>query len=51
MGQANLATGVVNLSMKTMYASNAVAMGVLSLYALVVCGVAWAFRHRRLWQF
>ncbi|EPS97371.1 hypothetical protein FOMPIDRAFT_1128736 [Fomitopsis schrenkii] len=48
---ANLATGVVNLSMKTMYASNAVAMGVLSLYALVVCGVAWAFRHRRLWQF
>ncbi|KAI0736482.1 GWT1-domain-containing protein [Fomitopsis betulina] len=47
---ANLATGIVNLSMKTMYASNTVAMGVLSLYALAVCGVAWACRHRRIWQ-
>lgn len=50
VGQANLATGIVNLSMKTMYASNTVAMGVLSLYALAVCGVAWACRHRRIWQ-
>ena len=49
--QANLATGVVNLSMQTMYASDAMAMGVLSLYAVVVCGVAWVFRHRRLYQF
>ena len=49
-GQANLATGVVNLSMKTMYASDAMAMGVLSLYAVAVCGVAWVFRHRRLYQ-
>ncbi|KAH9921820.1 GWT1-domain-containing protein [Fomitopsis serialis] len=48
---ANLATGVVNLSMKTMYASDAVAMAVLSAYALAICGVAWVFRNRRLWHF
>ncbi|KAH9919571.1 GWT1-domain-containing protein [Fomitopsis serialis] len=48
---ANLATGIVNLSMKTMYASDAVAMAVLSAYALAICGVAWVFRNRRLWHF
>lgn len=49
--QANLATGIVNLSIKTMYASDAVAMAVLSAYALAICGVAWVFRNRRLWHF
>ncbi|KAA1475282.1 GWT1-domain-containing protein [Dentipellis sp. KUC8613] len=47
---ANMATGVVNLSMETMYASDAVAMGVLTLYAVAVCAVAWWTRDRRLWK-
>ena len=46
--QANLATGVINMSMATMYASDATAMVVLTLYALGVCGAAWATRDRRL---
>ena len=46
--QANLATGVINMSMATMYASDATAMIVLTLYALGVCGAAWATRDRRL---
>ncbi|ETW77608.1 hypothetical protein HETIRDRAFT_480289 [Heterobasidion irregulare TC 32-1] len=45
---ANLATGVINMSMATMYASDATAMIVLTLYALGVCGAAWATRDRRL---
>ncbi|KAJ7039128.1 GWT1-domain-containing protein [Mycena alexandri] len=44
---ANLLTGIVNLSMDSMHASDAKAMGVLALYALVVCGVAWGVRGRR----
>ncbi|KAJ7782797.1 GWT1-domain-containing protein [Mycena metata] len=44
---ANLLTGLVNLSMQSMYASDAKAMGVLALYAVVVCGVAWGVRGRR----
>ena len=38
---ANLATGVVNLSMKTMYASNKQAMLVLSGYTAFVSAIAW----------
>jgi phosphatidylinositol glycan class W len=38
---ANLLTGLVNLSMQTIYASDAVALCVLALYALAVVGVAW----------
>ncbi|KAF8166623.1 GWT1-domain-containing protein [Mycena galopus ATCC 62051] len=47
---ANLLTGLVNLSMQTMYASAAVSIGVLSLYTLVVCGVAWRLRNTRVWR-
>ncbi|KAF7371029.1 GPI-anchored wall transfer protein [Mycena sanguinolenta] len=35
---ANLLTGVVNLSMQTMYANTIVSMSVLSLYAFAICG-------------
>ncbi|KAI9459321.1 GWT1-domain-containing protein [Russula earlei] len=45
---ANVATGVVNLSMQTMYASDRRAMCVLSAYALFLCAFAWAVRERRL---
>ncbi|KAJ6485686.1 GWT1-domain-containing protein [Mycena sanguinolenta] len=47
---ANILTGVVNLSIQTMYASAAVSMSVLSLYSLVVCGLAWQLRETRLWR-
>ncbi|KAH9052806.1 GWT1-domain-containing protein [Lactarius vividus] len=47
---ANVATGVVNLSMRTMYASDGWAMGVLSAYAFGVCVFAWVVRGRRVWE-
>ncbi|KAJ7102724.1 GWT1-domain-containing protein [Mycena epipterygia] len=48
---ANVGTGVVNLSMRTMYASAPASMGVLALYALAVCAVAWRLRGTRVWRF
>jgi len=47
---ANVATGVVNLSMRTMYASNVRAMCVLGGYAFGVSAFAWALRGRRVWN-
>ncbi|KAJ4473893.1 GWT1-domain-containing protein [Lentinula aciculospora] len=47
---ANVATGLINLSMATMYASNSVAMVVLSAYSFSLCSVAWLCRKRRLWK-
>jgi hypothetical protein len=44
VGQANVATGVVNLSMQTMDASDGRAMAVLAAYAFGVCVFAWEFR-------
>jgi phosphatidylinositol glycan class W len=48
--QANVMTGIVNLTIRTLEASNLFAMSVLTLYSLVVCGVAWTFRNRRIWK-
>ena len=48
--QANVATGVVNLSMWTMYASDTRAMCVLVAYAFGVSVFAWAMRGRRVWR-
>ena len=48
--QANVTTGVVNMSMQTMYASDGRAMSVLSAYAFGVGVFAWAFRGRRVWK-
>ncbi|KAJ7825393.1 GWT1-domain-containing protein [Mycena olivaceomarginata] len=47
---ANVLTGLVNLSMQTMYASAGVSMSVLSLYAFVVSGVAWRLKGVRVWR-
>ncbi|TEB32745.1 GWT1-domain-containing protein [Coprinellus micaceus] len=38
---ANVLTGLINLSMKTMYMSDAASMIVLSAYSMVVSAVAW----------
>ncbi|KAI9068191.1 hypothetical protein FKP32DRAFT_1562231 [Trametes sanguinea] len=48
---ANVMTGLINLSMQTMYMSDSSAMFVISSYALAISAVAWACRHRRLWRF
>ncbi|KAJ7171681.1 GWT1-domain-containing protein [Mycena crocata] len=47
---ANVGTGLVNLSMQTMYAGPIKSMGVLALYALAVCGTAWRLRNTRVWR-
>ncbi|KAI0672091.1 GWT1-domain-containing protein [Trametes maxima] len=48
---ANVTTGLINLSLPTMYMSDASAMLVLSLYGFGLSAVAWSCRHRRLWRF
>lgn len=45
--QANLLTGLVNVSVKTMYASDSVAVGTLVGYAACVVGCAWVLRTKR----
>ncbi|GAA5990615.1 hypothetical protein JCM10908_003156 [Rhodotorula pacifica] len=44
---ANLLTGLVNVSLETMYASDSVAVLVLTGYAGVVVGCAWALRTKK----
>lgn len=46
--QANLLTGVINLSVETIYASDGAAMSILAIYLIAICGFAWVFRARRL---
>ncbi|CDO77730.1 hypothetical protein BN946_scf184969.g82 [Trametes cinnabarina] len=48
---ANVMTGLINLSMQTMYVSDWPAMFIISSYALAISAVAWTCRHRRLWRF
>ncbi|KAI6041480.1 GWT1-domain-containing protein [Pisolithus marmoratus] len=48
---ANVATGLINLSVKTMYTSDGKAMLILGGYAYCLCAFAWIFRSRRLWRF
>ncbi|TBU26304.1 GWT1-domain-containing protein [Dichomitus squalens] len=48
---ANVTTGLINLSMQTMYASDWVAMVVLTLYSFAISAVAWTCRHRKIWRF
>ncbi|TKA53224.1 hypothetical protein B0A53_04080 [Rhodotorula sp. CCFEE 5036] len=44
---ANLMTGLINVTLETMYASDFVAVVVLSGYAASLVGCAWAFRTKR----
>ncbi|KDQ09526.1 hypothetical protein BOTBODRAFT_117080 [Botryobasidium botryosum FD-172 SS1] len=44
---ANVMTGVINMSMQTMYASKALALSVIGAYVGVMCAVAWVGRERR----
>ncbi|GAA5954654.1 hypothetical protein JCM8115_004652 [Rhodotorula mucilaginosa] len=44
---ANLMTGLINVTLETMYASDFVAVLVLSGYAASLVGCAWAFRTKR----
>ncbi|KAI0712736.1 GWT1-domain-containing protein [Cerioporus squamosus] len=48
---ANVATGLINLSMQTMYASDWAAMLVLAAYSFGLSAVAWVCRHRKVWRF
>ncbi|KAJ3484919.1 hypothetical protein NLI96_g5316 [Meripilus lineatus] len=48
---ANVVTGLINLSIPTMYASDGLAMVVLGSYAFGMSGVAWICRGRKLWRF
>lgn len=45
---ANLGTGLVNVSMRTMYASDSVALVVLLLYSGGISALAWAGKRLRL---
>ena len=45
---ANPLTGIVNLSMRTIYTADVTAVGVLTGYLATVCGVAVALRRCRL---
>ncbi|KAK7472222.1 Glucosaminyl phosphatidylinositol (GlcN-PI) nositol acylation protein, variant 2 [Stygiomarasmius scandens] len=45
---ANLLTGVINLSIPTMYASDTFAMVILGGYTWVICALAWWTRRRRI---
>ncbi|KAJ7081634.1 GWT1-domain-containing protein [Mycena belliarum] len=47
---ANVGTGLVNLSMRTMYTGTVAAMSVLTLYVLAFCVVAWRLRRTRVWR-
>ncbi|GAA5934544.1 hypothetical protein JCM3775_000384 [Rhodotorula graminis] len=44
---ANLLTGLCNVSLSTLYASDAVAVAVVTGYAASVCAVAWLLRRTR----
>ncbi|WRT70318.1 uncharacterized protein IL334_007316 [Kwoniella shivajii] len=45
---ANLGTGLVNVSMETMYVNTYLSMSVLILYSIGVCGIAWIPRGKRI---
>ncbi|KAH7928358.1 GWT1-domain-containing protein [Leucogyrophana mollusca] len=47
---ANVATGLINLSIPTMYTSDGRAMVILGGYAFGVCLVAWIVRRVRVWR-
>lgn len=45
---ANLGTGLVNVSMQTMFTPDWLAMAVLVTYSVVIVGIAWQLRTVRI---
>jgi hypothetical protein len=48
LAQSNLLTGLTNITLETMYASETTALTVMVLYSGAVVGIAWALRKRRI---
>ena len=46
--KANVLTGIVNLSIKTMYAGPLVSLAVLFVYSAAVAAIAWTLRGYRI---
>ncbi|KAK0452461.1 GWT1-domain-containing protein [Armillaria borealis] len=47
---ANVFTGLINLTIPTMFTSNFWAMVILCGYSIGVCATAWALRNTRVWK-
>lgn len=47
-GQANLVTGLINLSLQTMYISNPLAISILVMYTALIITATWLLRRYRL---
>jgi phosphatidylinositol glycan class W len=45
---ANVLTGLINVSVQTMYAGTTKSMLILSAYSAGVCAIAWAMRGMRI---
>lgn len=45
---SNLATGVVNLSMQTIFADNLTGFTVVCVYQLAVCFVVWVLKQKKI---
>ncbi|KAG1733266.1 GWT1-domain-containing protein [Suillus lakei] len=47
---SNVATGLINLNIQTMFVGNMKAMGLLCAYSMGMCVFAWLCRRKRLWK-
>jgi phosphatidylinositol glycan class W len=47
---SNVATGLINLNIQTMFVGNMKAMCILCAYSMGMCVFAWLFRRKRLWK-
>jgi phosphatidylinositol glycan class W len=47
---SNVATGLINLNIRTMFVGNMKAMCILCAYSMGMCVFAWLFRRKRLWK-
>jgi phosphatidylinositol glycan class W len=48
--QSNVATGMINLNIQTMFVGNVKAMCLLCAYSMGMCVFAWLCRRKRLWK-
>ncbi|KAG2130144.1 GWT1-domain-containing protein [Suillus bovinus] len=47
---SNVATGLINLNIQTMFVGNMKAMCLLCAYSMAMCVFAWVCRRKRLWK-